>query len=127
MIIYGKKVTTLKAVWIFSGLLLLITSIIYFAFCCNPSKSENTVYIEAPKKGDIYEVKNEGHYSLYKVDQVINDSVFVLVNEYEIDRLTGMMSVKKGDEAYSTEALMILKTDLKTMLDTGEILNVYRK
>jgi hypothetical protein len=114
--------------WTLSGLCLLILFIIFIVFENKQNKVENTTYIAAPQKGDIYEVKGNGHYTLYKVDQIVKDSVFVLVNQYETDKLTGLAGLKKkGDEAYTTDALMILKADLKTMLDTGEILDVDRK
>jgi hypothetical protein len=128
MIIYGRKVTALVVIWIFSGIFLFISFIVFIVIGGEQSKVENATYIAAPQKGDIYEVKSDGHYTLYKVDQIVKDSIFVLVNQYETDRVTGLAGLKnKGNEAYNTDALMILKADLKTMLDTGEIIDVDRK
>jgi hypothetical protein len=122
------KTTAKTPVWTFSGLFLLIVLIAFIVVESKQSKVENATYIAIPQKGDIYEVKNDGHYTLYKVYQIIKDSVFVLVNQYETDRITGLTALKKkGDEAYNTDPLMILKDDLKTMLDTGEIIDVDRK
>jgi hypothetical protein len=122
------KTSAKIALWTSSGLFLVILFIFFIVFENKQSKVENATYVAAPQKGDIYEVKNDGHYTLYKVDQVIKDSVFVLVNQFETDRITGLTGLKKkGNEAYSTDALMILKADLKTMLDTGEIIDVDRK
>lgn len=115
-------------VWAFSGLFLLVVFIVFIAFENKQSQKDNALYIAAPQKEDIYEIKNNGHYTLYKVDHIVKDSVFVLVNQYETDRVTGLKTLKKkGNEAYSSDALMILKADLKTMLDTGEIIEVDRK
>jgi hypothetical protein len=122
------KINAKTPIWTFSGLCLLAAFIIFMVFENKQSKIENATYIAAPQKGDIYEVKSDGHFTLYKVDQIVKDSIFVLVSQYETDRITGLTSLKKkGDEAYSTDALMILKADLKTMLDTGEIIDVDRK
>jgi hypothetical protein len=122
------KTTSKTPVWTFSGLFLLAVFIGFIVVEGKQSKVENATYIAAPQKGDIYEVKSDGHYTLYKVDQIVKDSVFVLVNQYETDKITGLTALKKkGDEAYNTDALMILKADLKTMLDTGEIIDIDRK
>lgn len=122
------KTNAKMPIWTFSGLFLLAVFIIFIVIENKQSKVENVTYIASPQKGDIYEVKTGGHYTLYKVEQIVKDSVFVLVNQFETDKITGLTSLKKkGDEAYSTDALMILKADLKTMLDTGEIIDVDRK
>jgi hypothetical protein len=129
----AERYETLKTiirtpVWAFSGLFLLAVFIIFMVIQHKQNNLENATYIAKPQRGDIYEIKNNGHYTLYKVNQIVNDSVFVLVNQYETDRVTGLSDLKKkGDDAYTTDALMILKTDLKTMLDTGEIIDVNRK
>jgi hypothetical protein len=122
------KTNTKTPVWTFSGCFLLAIFIIFMSAENRQNKAENTIYVAIPQKGDIYEIKSNGRYTLYKVNQVVKDSIFVLVNQYETDRITGLSDLKKkGNEAYSTDALMILKTDLKTMLDTGEIIDVDRK
>jgi hypothetical protein len=126
---YETLKTNVKTpVWTFSGLFLLAVFICLILVEGQQSKVENVTYITAPQKGDIYEVKSDGHYTLYKVEQIVKDSVFVLVNQYETDKITGLTALKrKGDEAYNTDALMLLKADLRTMLDTGEIIDVDRK
>jgi hypothetical protein len=67
-------------------------------------------------------------YTLYKVDAVIGDTVFILENQYETNKITGLSRLKnKGDEAYIQEPLPITKGNLKSMLEKGKIQDIDRK
>lgn len=67
-------------------------------------------------------------YTLFKVENVAGDTVFIIVNEFETNKVTGLVDLKnKGDEAFIQDPLPILKKDLKSMLEKGEIINIDRK
>jgi len=90
---------------------------------------KNTLLITAPQKGDVFEIKTEeGQYTLYKVDGIHGDTVFVRQNQYETDKESGLSGLKqKGDTAYTRETMELLKQTLKKMLDDGEIIDVDRQ
>jgi hypothetical protein len=90
---------------------------------------KNALLITAPQKGDVYEIKtDEDQYTLYKVDGIHGDTVFVLKNEYETTKESGLAGLKqKGDAAYSRETVELLKQTLQKMLDDGEIIDIDRK
>jgi hypothetical protein len=82
----------------------------------------------APKSGDNLEIKTkENQYTVYKVDEVQGDSVFIRINEFETNKLSGLGELKaKGEKSYSEEVYSFSKTELKTMLAEGEIIDVER-
>lgn len=115
--------------WTFSGLVLLAALIVFGVISSKQNNAKNAELISTPQKGDVYEIKLDyKQYTLYKVDDVVGDSVFLRVHQYETDKRTGIADLKKkGDEAYAEDILPMVKTDLKSMLDKGEIMDVERK
>ena len=79
-----------------------------------------------PQVGDIFEVKTkDNQYTLYKVDQVQGDSVFIQSSNFEANKVTGLDDLKKKD--YSSDVYGFSKSELKEMLNKGEILDIDRK
>ena len=113
-------------IWMFSGLA-LVAVLIAIGVISEKNKGEkNARLILTPQSGDIFEVKTaENQYTLYKVDQIQGDSVFVQVNNYETNKITGLNDLKKKD--YSEEVLGFTKAELKQMFDKEEIIDIDRK
>lgn len=116
-------------VWTFSGLAILGALVVWGVIAGNKNDAKNARLILTPQKGDLYEVKKGGSlYTLYKVEMVSGDTVFVLFNKFETNKMTGLTDLKnKGDAAFSPEPEAISKTALKNMLDKGEIMDIDRK
>jgi hypothetical protein len=123
------KTNSKTPLWTFSGLVILTALIVWGVISSKQSDAKNARLILTPQKGDIYEIKKDyKQYTLYKVDNVIGDTVFLLINQYETNKIRGLSDLKnKGVEAYGEDVLPLVKTDLKNMLDKGEIINIDRK
>jgi hypothetical protein len=72
----------------FSGLAVIACIIGYFSFASSNEKKEEAIFSKNPKINDVYYVEafTKGRYTSMKVTDVINDSVYVVFNDYEIDR-----------------------------------------
>ena len=116
-------------IWTFSGLALTAVLITIGVVSEKNKDQRNAKIILTPRKGDILEIKTkENQYTLYKVDQVQGDSVLVRLNKYETDKLTGVDDLKtKGENAYSDEEFSLAKSELKLMLEKGEIIDIDRE
>lgn len=116
-------------IWTFSGLALISILIIGLIISMKQNDGKKAKLILTPQKGDVYEIKKDyKQYTLYKVDDVKGDTVFMLVNEYETNKVTGLVDLKnKGEEGFLQESLPILKAKLKNMLDKGKIIDIERK
>jgi hypothetical protein len=125
--------TTLKSqsktpFWTFAGLGLLIV-LIGTSFISSKNKDErNAQLILAPKSGDVFEIKTpDKQYTLYKVDKVEDNTVYIRMNNYEYNLPSGLRKLKeKGESAYNEELFPIEKSTLKEMLESGEILDIDR-
>ncbi len=115
-------------VWMFSGLALIALLITWGSVVGKQNDKKYAQLIMSAEKGDIYEVKLDyKQYTLLKVDKVLGDTVFVLLNQYETNKSRGLSDIKrKGDQAFIQEPLPMLKTELKTKLEKGEIIGIDR-
>jgi hypothetical protein len=123
------KAQTKAPVWMFSGLALVAILITVGIINSKQNDARNAKLIAAPLAGDVYEVKTtDGQYTLYKVDNVKSDSVFYLVHQFQTNKSTGLGELKrKGEAAYVDDPYGVTKSELKTMFDKGEIMDVDRK
>jgi hypothetical protein len=116
-------------IWMFSGLALIALIIISGTISSRNKDEKNAKLILAPQKGDIFEIKTkEKQYTIYKVDEVTTDSVFILVNSFETNLLKGLKDIKsKGESSFINDAYGFSKKELKKMLEDGEILDIDRR
>ena len=123
------KLQTKTPIWTFSGLALVAILISIGVVSAQKNDAKNAQLILSPQSGDVFEVKTkDNQYTLFKVDNVKGDSIFLRVNEYETNKLSGLNDLKrKGDMAYSEETFSFLKSELKEMLSKGEIIDIERK
>jgi hypothetical protein len=115
--------------WTFTGLGVLAVIIGITIYSEQKKKEKSGKLILAPVAGDVFEIKlNDGQYTLYKVNDVRSDSVFVNLSEYETNMESGFGDLKnKGESAFSAVSIGLTKKQLKEMFDKGEIINVERK
>ena len=113
-------------IWTFSGLALVAVLITVIVISEKKKDEKNAKLILSPQNGDIFEIKTkDNQYTLYKVNQVQGDSVFIQANNYETNKITGLDDLKNKE--YSEEILGFTKTELKQMLDDDIILDIDRK
>ena len=116
-------------IWTYSGITLIVVLIAFFTITDFMNDAKNKKLVLAPQKGDIFKVKTADNlYTLYKVEKVEGDSVFILINNYETNKSTGLNDLKrKGEDAYSPVIFSFSKKDLEEMYKKGEILDIERK
>ncbi|WP_336518497.1 zinc-ribbon domain-containing protein [Pollutibacter soli] len=113
-------------IWTFSGLA-LIAIIITVGFISDKKKDErNAQWILTPQAGDFFEVRTDTRqYTLFKVDQVEGDSVFIRMSSYETNKISGLTDLKKKE--FSEDVFGFAKSELQDMLGKGEIIDIERK
>ncbi|UYZ63520.1 hypothetical protein [Hymenobacter weizhouensis] len=112
--------------WHFVGLLLLAAAIGWGLIASSNDQRDNQSFISTPHKGDLYHIRTEnGHYSLLKVQEVTGNSVKLLANTYEIDKLTKVDELNKP-ENFAPEPVELTRYDLRIMLEKDEIVDVER-
>jgi hypothetical protein len=115
-------------VWIFAGPGLVVLIIIMITISEKQKDSRNAKLILSPQKGDIFEVKSGNNYTLYKVSNVVEDTVYIFFNQFETNKITGLSDLKqKGNEAYTDIVQPFLKSDLKDLFDKGKIIDIDRE
>ena len=122
------KAQTRMPIWTFSGLGLLAALVIAVVISDKKKDERNAKLILTPQSGDVFEIKTkENQYTLYKVSSIQNDSIIIHINNYETNKISGLADLKsKGESAYSEDEYAIHKSDLKQMLEKGEIVDIER-
>lgn|GEM_PF-3659547 len=107
--------------------MIVILVICLVAFIVNNEK-EDELLVASPRTGDIYEVRHHYHdYTLYKVKEIIDDTVYVFVHKQFTNIMSSLHSLKmQGDHYYLKEPIPILKSELKRKFDSGLIIEIDR-
>ncbi len=116
---------TKSPIWHWSGLGVIVILIGLIAFTGSQHKKDAINYINNPQTGDIYEYKANEYYSLLKVSSVSQDSVFVISNDYEIEKQSKLYKIDKTKN-YTAEPYGISKEEIKELFESKEILDVDR-
>jgi hypothetical protein len=120
------KAQTKTPLWAFSGLVLLAVIIVLAVIQSNKKADENLQFVTAPKVGDIYEVKVEnGQYTIFKVNAVKSDSVYVQYSNFQVNKITGLHTLKS--DTYAPDIFGYSKQELRNMLDSGTIYGIDRE
>lgn len=113
--------------WYFSGLAVIAILIAWFSYS-NKKDSENSkLFIETPAIGDVYKIKSgaAGFYTTMKATRITSDSVFVIINDYEIERKSNVYKIDK-DENYNTRTDGYSKQELKHLFEKEIIFGINR-
>lgn len=122
-----EKSDTKYPIWYFSGLIILIIAIATAFYLSKKDAENDKLYIQDPLVGDMYSVKTSknGYYTSMKVTAVTNDSIFVVYNDYEIDRKSKIYKIDKT-ENYTTETDGYSKEEIKLLFEQEFIYEVDR-
>lgn len=122
-----KKEKLKNSVWMFTGSIILVLFIIFFAYNYTQKKDETSILIKNPIKGDVYNLKlSNGYYSSMRIDKVTNDSIYTIHNDfdaylpYEIDDIDKF-------ENYTNRKINYSKKDIIKLYQEGEIIEIKRK
>ncbi|MFD2785587.1 hypothetical protein [Hymenobacter rubripertinctus] len=112
--------------WHFAGLLLAVVGLGWALVANSNDERANQSFITLPHRGDLYHVRtSNGHYSLWKVQDVAGNAVKLLANNYEIDNQTKVSELNRP-ENFAPDALELTRYDLEIMLEKDEIVDVER-
>lgn len=112
-------------IWTFIGLAIIAVLFIISLFSARNQEARTAKYILDPQIGDIYTVKTEDqNYTLYKVEYVEDEDVYMLLNLYEVSRASKVYKLKSKE--YTTDTYLFTKSELKEMYDNKEITEIER-
>jgi hypothetical protein len=112
-------------IWMFTGLGIIAVIIFGIFINIKQNDSENAELVLLPQKDDIYEIKlSDEKYTLYKVDKIEGNAVYMLENEYITNKEDDIDQLLL--KPFYKESYPIMKSDLKIMLEKGEIIDIER-
>jgi hypothetical protein len=111
-------------VWNFFGLAGAAILIAYSSYASGETAKQEEAYFNQPTRGDLYEVKIDGNYTTFRVEDVTNDSLVVAWNNYGVTKATGLSEIKK-DENYA-EPVSIARSEVSEMKRSNNIYHISR-
>ena len=122
------KKNTKTPIWYWSGLG-IIAILISIGFYFNAQHNKDVInYIKEPMAGDIIEFKNSetNYYSTLKINHVTKDSIFVIPNDFETDKVGGISDIDKSKN-YNSEPFGIGRNQIQKMFDDDLFYDINRK
>jgi zinc-ribbon family len=114
-------------IWQFSGLALVAFFTIGMIYSNKRDKEEQANFLQVPISGDVYEVKtDQSNYTLFKIASVMNDSIVVSYNKFEVNLPSGLNKIDKV-ENYSDTLYVLSTLELKKLFDEGKINDINRE
>ncbi len=97
----------------FAGLGIIAIAIGFIMYSSSQNKANNLKYINAPEIGDVYSINGsqKGYYSTMRIKDVTNDSIYLISNDYEVDKKSGIDKIDV-DKNYTTEEYSISKQEI---------------
>ncbi|TCK66892.1 zinc ribbon family protein [Winogradskyella wandonensis] len=82
----------------FAGSAILVALFAWIFYANAKDKENEAIYIKSPQVGDVYHTSgsNSGFYSTAKVTAIEADSIFVIFNDYEVDKKSGIKDIDKS-------------------------------
>jgi hypothetical protein len=114
-------------IWSFAGVFLIALGIVAIVISQKQKGEKISKLIMSPKKDDVFEIKLEDNeYTLYKVKNVSNDTVFFYANKYQTNQETGLSDL--DEKGYNTDVSYgLTKSKLTEMNKNDEIIDIDRK
>lgn len=112
--------------WQYSGIGVAFLMLASLFFMGKNSNKNALAYLEKPKVGDTYRFKvDKDTFSTLKVTSVAEDSIYVVFNNHEIDKMSSIYKIEK-QENYAEEQVAMSRLEVKEMYDLNTIYSVIR-
>ncbi len=124
------KANTKTPYWQFIGAVLFSVLIISVVLSIQEDNKKDNLYLGNPAVGDVYEIRTPtNQYTLYKVSKIVNDSIYVAINEYETNKLSGLEKAEMNSPSsfIEDELISLSIKQLTSMKGDGTIHRVRRK
>lgn len=111
----------------FSGLAIILFIIGYITYSSSKHKEDEAEFIKTPAIGDVYSIKSEspGHFTTMKVTEVKDDSIYVVFNDYEIDKRSAIYKIDKASN-YGDYVDGYTKEEIVSLYENKTIYNIDR-
>ncbi len=110
-------------IWMWSGVIIIALLTPLAIWQSDKHDKEVLARLNAPKVGDLYEIKlGYKSYTLYKVEQVSGDSIYVSTFNYESNKLRGLSDLlDKEDGEFSPDLVGYSRADVLAMREDRTI------
>lgn len=115
--------------FLYGGVILFVGMLLSLIIVINYTQKENEQFVANPKVGDVYTIrkdeKNSTSYYFLRVSKIMGDTLFLYHSDLEYSgRVT---KLNEEDFFVEDDEVVIIKSELKIMLDKVNIYSIERK
>ena len=103
----------------------LIALLIFGIYNNQQHKIDVVNYINEPMAGDVIEFKDENYYSTVKISSITQDSIFLIDNDFQIDKQGQISKIDKAKN-YTTYPYSISADRFKELFEEKIFLDINR-
>lgn len=112
----------------YSWLIIVALFVVFAVFAVFTESKDTKAWLQQPQAGDVYEMKEDGEYTLYRVKEIKGDTIFVNPHEYTADKLSALRKLKNNyPDAYSDSTIALAKNQLNAMYEAKTLKRINRK
>jgi len=112
----------------YSWLIIVFLFVLFAVFAVLFENKDTKTWLQQPKPGDIYEMKEDGLYTLYRVKAIKGDSIFVNPHEFTADKLSGLRKLKSDHpDGYSDTTIGFTRHELEALYTSKVLKRISRK
>ncbi|KPE52840.1 hypothetical protein [Chryseobacterium indologenes] len=102
--------------------------ILFALFAVLFENKDTKAWLQQPKSGDIYEMKEDGRYALYRVKAIKGDSIFMNPHKFTAEKLSELRKLKNDHpESYSDSAIGLTRHELEVLYTSKVLKKISRK
>ena len=107
--------------WLFILIILVFCSVLFIQY----NKNRKAEWINNPMKGDVYEIREaKNTYTLFKVVDVKRDTLYMIVNDFTTDKISGIDDL--FTKPYGRDTVLYSKDDILRFMEDGHLFEIHR-
>jgi len=112
----------------YSWLIIVALFVVFAVFAVFTESKDTKAWLQQPQAGDVYEMKEDGEYTLYRVKGIKGDTIFLNPHEYTADKMSALRKLKNNyPDAYSGSIIALAKKQLNAMYEAKTLKRINRK
>lgn len=112
----------------YSWLMIAALFFVFALFAVITENKDTQAWLQQPRADDVYEIRDDGIYTLYRVKAVKGDTVWINPHQYTAGKLSALRKLKKEyANSYEDTAIGFTKRELNTMYQTRILKRINRK
>jgi hypothetical protein len=123
-----EKQGTRTPIQYFSGAIIIGLLISWGIYASFKTSADEADYLKDPAVNDVYSIKagTPGFFTTMRITEITNDSIYVIVNDYEVDKKSGLRQIDI-ESNYNDYTEAFTRQEIVKLFEEKDIVGIKRK